>query len=253
MSLHEVTGVILNRRDVREDSRLYTVFSHERGKLEVFGRGIKKPKAKLGGHLEPGATVKLTLVRGKSGETITAVERLYYPNLVMQSLEKLATLGFILNLIDYSTKLEARDITLASFLQEAIGRLEKLSDQKNQQARFRMWFAWRVFHLMGLGPELDTCVHCRKPLIDKGIKFSPLMGGWLGMECWNLDDKALIVQAETRNFILVLNRNTWEEVELFKIENGAEKAAALITLSEMHHIMERRIPAEKFVDFVRNL
>ncbi|MFA6587444.1 MAG: DNA repair protein RecO [Patescibacteria group bacterium] len=252
MSLHEVTGVILNRRDVREDSRLYTVLTHERGKLEVFGRGIKKAKAKLGGHLEPGATVKLTLVQGKTGETITAVERLYYPNAVMQSLEKLATLGFILNLVDSVTKAEAQDIGLASFLQEAIGRLESLSEEKNKQARFRMWFTWHVFNLIGLGPELQTCVHCRKSLSESGVKFSPLLGGWLGMECRDFDDKALVVESQTRDFVRVLNRSAWEETELFKIDNGSEKTAAQITLSEMHHVLEKHLPSEKFIDFVRH-
>ncbi|RJO59014.1 DNA repair protein RecO [Candidatus Parcubacteria bacterium] len=251
MSLHEVTGVILNRRDVREDSRIYSVFTHERGKLEVFARGIKKPKAKLGGHMEPGATVKLTLVRGKMGETLTAVERRHYPNDIMQSLEKLASLGFVLNLIDSATKTEAPDPMLASFLQEVIDRLEILQARKTNLARFRLWFAWRIFRLLGLGPELDTCVHCRKALTESGVRFSAILGGWLGLECQAFDAQAPIVNTQARSFIHALNRLTWEELESFEIDVATETVVARITQAQLHQILERPLPAEKFVNFIR--
>jgi len=252
MSLHEVTGVILNRRDVREDSRLYVVFSHERGKLEVFGRGIKKAKAKLGGHLEPGAMVKLTLAQGKTGETITAVERLHYPAKIMQSLDKLATLGFVLSLVDGVTKPEVREITLATFLQETIERLENFQADQLKLSRFRMWFTWRIFSLIGLGPELELCVHCRKALVEGNLKFSSLLGGWLGLECWRLDDQALVVDMPTRDFIRALNRNTWDDLLAYEVSLKTEQAAAQITTAELHHVLEKKLPAEKFLEFVRN-
>lgn len=253
MSLLDVSGVVLNRRDVREDSRLYTVYTHERGKVEVFGRGIRKGSAKLGGHLEPGATVRLTLAQGKSGETITAVERDHYPAATMQSLSRLASLGFVLGLVDALTKVEAPDPALASFLQEAVDIVERFAEPSNHFARFRMWFAWHVLALTGVGPELDRCVHCRRELPQTNVTFSAQLGGWLGPECKSADAKATTVSAAVRDCVRILVRGGWAETFVFTATPGTEHAAAKLTRTALEHALERRLPAERFVAFVRSL
>lgn len=253
MSLLDVSGVVLNRRDVREDSRLYTVYTHERGKVEVFGRGIRKGGAKLGGHLEPGATVRLTLAQGKAGETITAVERDHYPAATMQSLPRLASLGFVLGLVDALTKVDAPDPALATFVQEAVDIVERFEEPSNHFARFRMWFAWHVLALTGVGPELDRCVHCRRALPEANVTFSALLGGWLGPECRDKDADAIAVSAPVRDCVRVLVRGSWAETFAYAASPTVEKTAAKLTRAALDHALERRLPAERFVTFVRSL
>ncbi|MEK7569867.1 MAG: DNA repair protein RecO [Patescibacteria group bacterium] len=253
MSLLDVSGVVLNRRDVREDSRLYSVYTHERGKVEVFGRGIRKGSAKLGGHLEPGATVRLTLAQGKSGETITAVERDHYPAATMQSLPRLASLGFVLGLVDALTKADSPDPALATFLQEAVGIIETFDEPSNHFARFRMWFAWHVLGLTGVGPELDRCVQCRRELPEAKVRFSALLGGWLGPECSDKDVDAIAVTADVRDCVRVLVRSNWTEAFAYGAPISVEQTVAKLTRAALDHALERRLPAERFVAFVRSL
>ncbi|MFA6430037.1 MAG: DNA repair protein RecO [Patescibacteria group bacterium] len=253
MSLLDVTGVVLNRRDVREDSRLYTIFTHERGKLEVFGRGIRKGKAKLGGHLEPGATVRVTLAQGKTGETITAVERDHYPVATMASLGHLASLGFTLSLVDAITKPDAPDPSLASFLQEAIGTLENLDGKPDDHARFRMWVAWHVLDRSGHSPELEHCVHCRKELLAADVHFSATLGGFLGPECMTADVSAKTVDGDVRTSIRQFVHSAWPELPAFPPERDVERTVADLTRLAMDHVLERRLPAERFVQFARAL
>lgn len=253
MSLLDVTGVVLARRDVREDSRLYIIFTHERGKLEVFGRGIRKGKAKLGGHLEPGATVRVTLAQGKTGETITAVERDHYPVATMASLAHLASLGFTLSLVDAITKPEAPDPSLASFLQEAIGTLEHLNGDADDHSRYRMWVAWHVLDRSGHGPELERCVHCRNPLPTENVHFSAALGGFLGPECMAADPAAKSVSPDVRSSIRQFVRSAWPELPAFPPEREVERTVADLTRLAMDHVLERRLPAERFVQFARAL
>ncbi len=252
MSLHDVTGIVLRRRDVREDSRLYTIFTHERGKLEVFGRGIRKGRAKLGGHLEPGATVRVTLARGKTGETITAVERSHYPAATMANLGRLASLGFFLSLVDAVTKPESADPALASFAQEAISTLEHLPADPAEQSRFRMWVAWRVLDCSGHSPELTHCVHCRKSLADN-VRYSAQLGGWLDASCYTADASALVVGPAVREVVRQFVRGAWEELPAIPPERPVEKDAAAVTRAALDHVLERRLPAERFVQFTRSL
>ncbi len=253
MSLLDVTGVVLNRRDVREDSRLYTIFTHERGKLEVFGRGIRKGQAKLGGHLEPGATVRVTLAQGKTGETITAVERQHYPAHAMSDLGHLASLGFTLSLVDAMTKPESADPPLASFVQEAIGTLENLDGDPDDHSRFRMWVTWHVLGLTGHSPELDHCVHCRKPLPESGTTYSALLGGWLGPECVGHDASAKQSPPEARSTIRQFVHSAWVELPAFPPDRSVERAVASMSRAALDHVLERQLPADRFVQFTRAL
>ena len=252
MSLLDVTGVVLNRRDVREDSRLYTILTHERGKLEVFGRGIRKGRAKLGGHLEPGATVCVTLAQGKTGETITAVERQHYPTRAMQDLSHLASLGFTLALLDAVTKPEAADAPLASFAQEALVTLENLGDEPDDHSRYRMWGTWHALGLTGHGPELDRCVHCRAPLVGN-VRYSARLGGWLDEKCATIDPGAHSAPAATRESVRLFVRQPWSSQPVFPPDREVEQATAEVTRQALDHVIERRLGAERFVQFTKGL
>ena len=46
------TAIVLKKREVGETDRLYTLYTREGGKVTAIGRGVRKPKAKLAGHLE---------------------------------------------------------------------------------------------------------------------------------------------------------------------------------------------------------
>ncbi|MFA6042561.1 MAG: DNA repair protein RecO [Patescibacteria group bacterium] len=252
MSLVDVRGVVLGRKDVREDSRLYTIFTQERGKVEFFGRGIRKGKAKLGGHLEPGAVVRCTVAPGKTGETITAVERSHAPTSAQQSLAHVASLTFLLGVTDAITKPEAPDAPLASFLEEALSALESLPVTLALHARFRMWVAWHIFSAVGVVPDTTHCSHCRKPLVGDA-RFSKHHGGWVGQECANLDPTAFPVPAQVRDFTHALTRESWAMIADQNITPVIETDAARVTQAELHHVAERAIPVERFVAFTRAL
>lgn len=252
MSLVDVRGVVLGRRDVREDSRLYTIFTHERGKVEFFGRGIRKGKAKLGGHLEPGAVVRCTVAPGKTGETITAVERSHAPSSANQSLAHVASLTFLLGVTDAITKPEAPDAPLASFLEEALSALESLPDTLAVHARFRMWVAWHLFQAVGVIPDSAHCSHCRKALVGDAC-FSKHHGGWVGQECSNLDPTAFLVSVQVRDFTHALTRESWALVANQNLDTAMETDTARVTQAELHHVAERAIPVERFVAFTRAL
>jgi DNA repair protein RecO len=253
MSLLEITGIVLNRRDVREDSRLYTIFTNERGKLEGFGRGIRKAKAKLVGHIEPGATVRVTLAQGKTGETITAVERLQYPNVATSTLTHIASLSFTLCLVDAVTRMEDPDPQLATFLQEVLDILERLPKHTSIHVRFRMWVAWHIFRFAGLAPETERCVHCRKPLRPQPAKFSARLGGWLDDSCIREDDTANLFPYPVRQFVQALTREPWQGILSSETEKEIEAKAAQVTKLELEHITEKPLPVEKFVAFSRRI
>lgn len=53
MALHKTPGVVLRRRALGEADRIVTLFTRKFGKLRAVAKGVRKPKSRLAGHLEP--------------------------------------------------------------------------------------------------------------------------------------------------------------------------------------------------------
>ncbi len=53
MKQSDCTGYVIARKNLKDNDKIITVFSLEYGKLSFVAKGVKKPRAKLQGHLEP--------------------------------------------------------------------------------------------------------------------------------------------------------------------------------------------------------
>lgn len=58
-------GIVLRYRPWRDWDRLYTVYTEAYGKLLLRAHGVRRPRAKLAGSLEPFAEIDLYCIRGR--------------------------------------------------------------------------------------------------------------------------------------------------------------------------------------------
>ncbi|TSC74340.1 MAG: DNA repair protein RecO (recombination protein O) [Parcubacteria group bacterium Gr01-1014_33] len=64
-------GVVLKKIDTGEVDAFFTLYTKDFGKLFLRAQGIKKPDAKLRGHLEPLHFVVIGFISGKNGMRVT--------------------------------------------------------------------------------------------------------------------------------------------------------------------------------------
>ncbi len=67
-------SIILSRRDWREFDQIITFYCHERGKIEVLARGVKKILSKNSAALSPGNIVEAEIIYSKEHYILGAVE-----------------------------------------------------------------------------------------------------------------------------------------------------------------------------------
>jgi DNA repair protein RecO (recombination protein O) len=73
-------AIILDKKDVGEFDRLYWLFTKEVGLIVVPAKGVRKPTAKLAGHLETLTRADVTIARRRGPGRITgAITEEYYP------------------------------------------------------------------------------------------------------------------------------------------------------------------------------
>ena len=69
-----VEAVVLRHTELGEVDRIITLFSRQRGKLRAVAKGIRRPRSRKAGHLEPFTWVSLQLARGRDLWIVTQAE-----------------------------------------------------------------------------------------------------------------------------------------------------------------------------------
>lgn len=89
MEYHTSDGIVLNKISYGEYDALYDIYTKEFGKIRGRAQGVKKPGAKLNGHLETLSLSRVTFVLGKQGERLTHATLLRFWEGMRQRQEKL--------------------------------------------------------------------------------------------------------------------------------------------------------------------
>ena len=69
-------AIVLRHQNFGEADRLLVIFSQEKGKLRAIAKGVRKPRSRKAGHLEPFTRVSLQLARGRDLMIVTQAETL---------------------------------------------------------------------------------------------------------------------------------------------------------------------------------
>ena len=71
-------AIILDRKDFKEFDQIISVYTKEKGKLELLARGVKKITSKNSAHLEPFSFVDIEIAPGKGIDHLTKVQSINY-------------------------------------------------------------------------------------------------------------------------------------------------------------------------------
>src|SRR3989304_6308774 len=69
--VYKTEAIVLKRISVGEADSIFTLYTPNLGKIKAVARGVRKPKSKLGGHLEPLTQSALVLAKGQNLDIIT--------------------------------------------------------------------------------------------------------------------------------------------------------------------------------------
>jgi len=114
-------GIVLAKKNWREDDRLFSIFTNEFGKIEAVAVGAKKIKSKLAGHLASCGIVELEFVRGKSINKITHAYLI--KNYALKSGADFLGVSCLLETMDKALPLGEINIEIWNLLRSAIERV----------------------------------------------------------------------------------------------------------------------------------
>ena len=182
--MQKLTALILSSRDAGEFDRIYTLYTRESGLMRVVGRGVRKPAAKLAGHLEPGTLSEVYVARSRGMGQITSAITISNFESVRNNFEKLEESLKILRFFARNFSEEEKDERIFDLLGDFLGALGNLENRDYREGILTEAFWWKLFDFLGHRPQIMKCMRCDEKLEEKGRSFfSAALGGTLCEKC----------------------------------------------------------------------
>lgn len=218
---YKYTGIILNKRDIGETDRLYTIFTREGGKIKSLAKGVRKPHAKLASSLETLTLADLTVVKNRgTGKIAGSIIENSYPNLKKDGAAMLAVFGAI-GLFNKLVDLESQDQNLFALLADYLAAADEGARKHLEEEVSRLQalgFSLKLLEHSGYKIETTRCVLCGSRLSGEQFHFSAELGGIMDGRCASSQPGTITVGANTIKLMRILFSSSLRSLDKLKVE-----------------------------------
>ena len=235
MAIVQTDALVLRSYRLGETSLIVHLFTGEHGLLRCVAKGARGPKSRFGASLEPGVRVSAVVYRKLTRELQLLAKTdivAHWPPL-WEDPERFARSCAVLEFLDRAAYGEAGDERLLDLAAETLAAMAT-APHPALEALVR-GFEIQALRLLGLAPELHSCLECRSPL-ERGGLFHPLRGGLLcGAPCGG-DGGAFRISERARKTLLALGERAIASVGSWAMERypGPEVSRAIERFLSAH-------------------
>lgn len=155
----KVTGIVLSVYPIGENDRRLTILTKERGKMQVFARGCRKPNHPLFGVAQPLIHGEFMITEGRRFNYLNAAEgKNYFPHL-KEDLENIYYSTYFAELAEYFTVEGMDERNILNLLFVTFSAMEK---QKVSLPLIRRIYELKILQYYGIGMEVFSCIACGK-------------------------------------------------------------------------------------------
>ena len=158
MAVHYRTqGFFIKKTDRGEDSRLFTVYTKNFGKLKIFGKAIRKIGSKLKSGTEIFCLSEIEFIQGQNRKTLTDAVPLDKFSVIRKDLKKLKIIRQVAEILDEFVSKEEKDDEIWRLLNEIFDKLNNPQFKINHLGLVYYYFFWNFVLILGYKPEFHDC------------------------------------------------------------------------------------------------
>lgn len=228
---------VLDRRDVREHDQMVTLYTRDKGKLEVLARGVKKSVSKNAAFLEPFFLIDAEFVEGKEKDHLIRVYPIECFDQIRESFVMMQLLGYSIELFRETIPGQEKDGSLFDFL------LTWLRFLNGPEVSLQMVDAFiiRFWGKIGFTIALEKCVICGS---DEKKALYPMGGGVICGNCAltkkQANDTVLLLSLEVVELLTLMVNGSYETVAKRLTKTIPELHQAVMVFTMYHS--SRRLP-----------
>jgi DNA repair protein RecO (recombination protein O) len=244
-----VEAIVLRHMDWGEADRLLWLFTREMGKVRVVAKGIRKPRSRKAGHLEPFTRAVLLLAYGRDLPIVTQAEAKDVYLTLREDLVRVGYASYIIELLDRFTYEEGENISLYRLLSETLSRINKEEDP----AFAVRYYEVRLLDLVGFRPQLLTCVNCGEEIRAEDQFFSFEKGGVICPKCGLKEAGVRPVSMPALKILRHFQRSNYVEAQRARLSTAIDGELENLMGSYLSYLLERGLNTPAFLKRVRRI
>jgi DNA repair protein RecO (recombination protein O) len=247
--LYKTEAIVLRTMNLGEADRVLTVLTPRLGKLRVIGKGVRRPRSRLGGGLEPFSDVQLVLAVGRTFDVITSVA-IEDPHLGLRDdLEATAGAWYLVELADRFCEGSADSHDAFRLLAQGLAALDAPAGAVRRGTVGR-WYELHLLDVMGFRPELSRCIECGATIEPEGNAFSPVAGGILCPSCGATAPGARLISADALKVMRHLQRSELSSVLRLELSRAVGREVERLLHATISAVLERELRSRDFLEEV---
>ncbi len=245
----KVEGIVLRHREWGESDRMLTLFTRELGKVQALAKGVRKPRSRKAGHVEPFSRATLLLARGRSFFILTQAEAVNIHSALRENLILLGYASYVVELLDRFTHDEEQQNLFYRLLANTLTRLNR-GDDPNLVTRY---YEIRTLDFVGFRPQLMTCAQCKVEILPEDQFISGSQGGVLCPNCGRASREARPISMQALKYLRHFQRNNYKNASRAKIPENVYAEIENLTYYYLTYVLERGLNSLAFLRRVREI
>ena len=235
----QVTGMVLSSMPIGEYDRRISLLTRELGKISVFAKGARKPKGAFVACTQTFAYGEFTVFPGRAYTLIGAEIGNYFEEF-RDDFEKMYRGMYFCEVAGFFAQ---EGLDESERLKLLYATLTALSKGRMDPVLLKAVFDLRMLVIEGEGPEVTSCVGCRKPYSGGDSRFGLHEGGLLCEDCF-VEDSIPVHDGTVRALNYICHA---ELSKLFSFELTEERRAELCDVVRQYFALhvDRKFKSEE--------
>lgn len=242
---YRTQGFIFKKKDILEADRVFSVFTYDFGRLELFGKAIRKITSKLRGGMEIFSLSEIEFIQGKNRKTLTDTIAIEKFSNIIQDPVKLEISHRISEVLDNFIKGQEKDEFVFTLLKETLNKLNNPKLESSDAQFIYCYFLWNFLSAIGYHPEIQKCAVCQLKIDPNILFFSNKDGGIICKNCFNSDIKVKRnypehcqkINSDVVKILRLVLKKDWQILSKLKVEVFSQNLFKEISNNYYHYIL----------------
>lgn len=169
MALYTDEGIVLRTQKLGEADRIITLLTRDHGKVRAVAHGVRRPKSRFGGRLEPFVRSSLLLAQGRSLDVVSQASTLSAWGASFITNIDAYTAASVIS--EVAERLTAEHQPSPDHYQLLMGALCSLSKRTHHPVHVALSFVLRALAISGWQMRYQECALCgiKSPLVAMSV------------------------------------------------------------------------------------
>jgi DNA repair protein RecO (recombination protein O) len=220
---YKTRAFVFKKNDRNESDRVFSVFTDDFGRLDIFAKAIRKAASKLRSGIDIFFMSDIEFIQGKNKKTLTDAAVIKRFDNIFNNIDRFRAANGIGKVLDNFINGEEKDKKIFSLLEDVFYKLndQNLDDKKSLLVYY--YFLWNALMALGYCPEVERCGVCQKKLDPSIIYFSNKVGGIICNKCNSHDAAAKEINSDVVKVLRIIFKKEWDILSKLKINMQSQE------------------------------